>query len=185
VEDLLKIPGADPTRVLALMALRWSHHVDLAETLRPTMTRLDLDRAEDGDRHREMLKDVAAHDYGLAVRGLGNFSYRLYEVLAAGRRPLMIDSGAVLPRARAVAWDRLVVRVPRGRIARAGRQLAVQHGALDASSWALLQAECRASWLRHLSVAGFLGNVVDQVLAQLEGRSPGQLQPAALAAALR
>jgi hypothetical protein len=184
VDDLLHVPAADATRVAAILALRASRDVDFAPHLRSAMTRLDMDRPDDEIAFVEMLRDIAAHDHGLAVRGFGNYSYRLYEILASGRRPLYVDSGAVLPRADVVDWDRLLVRVPAARLPAAGRRLAATHAAVSPADWLALQGECRAAWVDALSPAGFLGHLADVVTAMVDDVGADRLDPVALAAAL-
>lgn len=185
VDGHFRIPAADAARVLAIQSLRASRSVDFRLRLRPAMTRLDLDLVDDREQQLQMLQDIAAADYGLAVRGLGNYSYRLYEVLGSGRRPLIIDTGAVLPRARAVDWGRLAVIVPLRRVARAGARLNAAHNALSDIEWTGLQRECRSAWIDHLSADGFFRHIVDAVVRLSDRGGAARLGPVEVALELR
>lgn len=49
--------------------------------------------------------------YALCVRGEGNFSYRLYEVLSAGRIPVIVDSDTLMPLHDEIDWRDVAVWV--------------------------------------------------------------------------
>lgn len=49
-------------------------------------------------------KNMRNSDYILCCRGAGNFSYRLYESLSAGRIPIIIDTDIVLPHEELIPW---------------------------------------------------------------------------------
>ncbi|MBC7695256.1 MAG: exostosin family protein [Burkholderiales bacterium] len=47
--------------------------------------------------------------YAIVVRGAGNFSYRLYEVLSCGRIPIFINTDSVLPFDYLIDWKKHMV----------------------------------------------------------------------------
>ena len=49
--------------------------------------------------------------YGIATRGGGNFSYRLYEILSCGRIPVFINTDCVLPFDTIIDWKKHVIWV--------------------------------------------------------------------------
>jgi len=61
------------------------------------------------DKYMESIRDT---HYVLTIRGSGNYSIRLFETLAAGRIPVMIDSNQHLPFEDLVPWKELGVWVP-------------------------------------------------------------------------
>src|SRR5205823_99398 len=50
-----------------------------------------------GKVRQEFVDNLLGGDYALCVRGAGNFSYRFYEALSAGRIPVLVDTDCVLP----------------------------------------------------------------------------------------
>lgn len=185
VENALGIPAADPVRPWAVHALRRSSTVRPNVDVRPQMVRLDLDRAEDELAHRTFLERVQASDYGLAVRGLGNYSYRLYEILAAGRMAVLVQTDMPLPRSACVPWEQICVEVPLRSARRLDRIVADHHRGFDDASWRATQELSRASWLRHLSAPGFLGDLTQVVVDLADSAGPRGLTPPLVAAGLR
>ena len=59
----------------------------------------------------EFFDNIKDSDYVLCVRGVGNFSVRLYETLAMGRIPVFVDTDCMLPHDQYVDWKRHVVWV--------------------------------------------------------------------------
>lgn len=185
VENLLRVPVADPVRPLAVHALRTSRDVEARVTVRAAMTRLDLDRDDDRQAQREMLRGIADADYGLAVRGLGNYSYRLYEVLASGRVPVLVDTGMPLPRARAPQWRNALLPVPLRALPRLGQRIARHHADTTEEAWRQAQQQARDLWVSQLSVPGFFGQLVTELTSLVAAGRPEGLSPQRVAAALR
>jgi hypothetical protein len=53
----------------------------------------------------QYVENMFQSDYVLCVRGFGNFSYRFYETLSAGRLPLFVNSDCVLPCDDVISWQ--------------------------------------------------------------------------------
>ncbi len=60
---------------------------------------------------KEYAQNMISSLYGIATRGGGNFSYRLYELLSCGRIPVFINTDAVLPFDKLINWKKHVVWV--------------------------------------------------------------------------
>jgi hypothetical protein len=104
----------------------------------------------------------------------------LYESLAAGRPVVSVRTHDVRPCARDVAWDRLSIDVPFGKLPWLGPT--IRRGHLDRrEEWEELQRQCRASWREHLSAPGYFRRLARRV-TKLASRGP--LTPAAIAAEL-
>ncbi len=165
VERIGKHP-AFRQRPRAVRALARSTEVDPRIILRPAMTRLDLDTDLEQQLRLEYVAALADADYVLAVRGEGNYSFRLYETLAAARIPVYVDTGAVLPLESQVPWDALCVTVPEHRIDELGSIVASAHTrGLDV--FTARQEAARSAWERWLSMRGFFGALRAVLLAQL------------------
>jgi hypothetical protein len=57
-------------------------------------------------------KNIKNNLYGLCVRGGGNFSFRLGEVLMMGRIPILIDTDCILPFPDLIPYDTNFIRIP-------------------------------------------------------------------------
>src|SRR5262249_11321337 len=55
------------------------------------------DKRSPSESRRQFTRNIRANLYGLCIRGGGNFSFRLGEVLMMGRIPVLIDSECILP----------------------------------------------------------------------------------------
>jgi len=130
----------------------------------------DLHATRDLERERtvyfEFLNNVIGTDYTLCARGAGNFSYRFYETLAAGRVPLMIDTDCVLPFADKIDWSRHCCIVPERELKNIGSHLLAFHAKLNAETFAKLQSANRTLWESYLSPNGAYVHVIDAVLAK-------------------
>lgn len=58
---------------------------------------------------KEFVANVRSGLFGICIRGNGNFSYRLYETLALGRIPIIINSDLKLPLQKVVDWQRQAI----------------------------------------------------------------------------
>ena len=182
IERLGKHPAFTP-RPRAVRALAGATEVDADVVLRPSMTRLDLDTELEHRLYDEFVASLAESDYVLTVRGEGNYSYRLYEALAAGRLPVYVDTDAVLPLESLVPWDELCVVVPRRDIRRIGAVVAAAHEAMGPEGFARRQVQARDVWERQLSMHGFFRTLQAHLASRRE--AGGEVAPDDLAAALR
>jgi hypothetical protein len=58
---------------------------------------------------KEFVANVRSGLFGICIRGNGNFSYRLYETLALGRIPIIINSDLKLPLEKVINWQRQAI----------------------------------------------------------------------------
>lgn len=111
------------------------------------------------DSQLEYLENSLHSDYVVSSRGFGNFSYRLYETLASGRIPVLVDTDCVLPFDFAIDWDAYCVRVPEGDLRSIGARVAEFHDALSPGEFLELQMGCRKLWEEWMSPEGFFANL--------------------------
>ncbi|AWI85074.1 hypothetical protein CEW88_15015 [Alloyangia pacifica] len=104
------------------------------------------------------LSNLADSDYSLCVRGIGNYSLRFYEIMAAGRPPLFLDTNCVLPYDFLIDWQKELVWVPQAEHQRAGQILADHHAGLSAEQFVDQQRRAREIWEDWLSPDGFFRN---------------------------
>ena len=111
-------------------------------------------------------KNVTESDYTVCVRGAGNFSYRFYEVLAAGRIPLFINTKCVLPFDDQIDWRQHCVWVEEDQLSRAGEILMDFHSRMSNSQFRQLQLSNRALWESKLSPLGFFRSALARACAK-------------------
>lgn len=64
------------------------------------------------EARREYIENIRDNLFTLAPRGDGNFSFRFFEALAAGRIPILIDTDSALPLDKTIRYDDFIIRVP-------------------------------------------------------------------------
>ena len=106
----------------------------------------------------EYVQNMLASDYVLCARGVGNFSYRLYEALCMGRIPVFVDTDCVLPLEFDIDWRDYFVWVDAGDIGRIGDSVLDFHESLGAGEFEERQRACRRLWEERLSPAGFFAS---------------------------
>jgi hypothetical protein len=106
------------------------------------------------------------------MRGAGNFSYRFYEVLAAGRIPLLLDTRCVLPFDDEIEWRQHCVWVEEDQHESAGEILKEFHSGVSPDQFRTLQMANRRLWETKLSPLGFLKRALAKEVSRT-ARAPG------------
>jgi hypothetical protein len=117
------------------------------------------------------------------VRGEGNYSYRLYESLAAGRIPAYLDTGAALPLESIVPWDDLCVVIAEREARQLDGVIAKAHRSMPPAEFTHRQTAGRDAWERWLSMRGYFGLLHERLNER--ARSGRAIEPDELAASLR
>lgn len=110
------------------------------------------------DRKRttqEFYDNIKDSDYTLCVRGGGNFSVRLYETLAMGRIPVLVDTDCLLPFKKEIDWKKHVVLVSFNERHLIGEKIYKFHVGLNADKFKRLQQFNRQFWTQNFSLNGF------------------------------
>lgn len=107
---------------------------------------------------REFVQNMVESDYVLCTRGMGNFSYRLYESLSCGRIPILIDTDCVLPYDHLIDWKQYCVWVDEKDLSNLAKKVAEFHESLSVRDFQNLQKACRQLWEDWISPQGFFAN---------------------------
>ncbi|MBI4507063.1 MAG: exostosin family protein [Chloroflexi bacterium] len=157
----LGIKRRDTTRARVLRLLAGSGLIDTNFIIRdrylggPVILKEAAD-AEMAQRIRlEFVQNMVESDYVLCVRGVGNYSYRLYETLSCGRIPIFVNTDCVLPYDFAVDWKQYCVWVEEHEIVQVAEKVAAFHAGLSEHDFGDLQRACRRFWQERLSPEGF------------------------------
>lgn len=106
----------------------------------------------------EYVQNMLESDYVLCARGVGNFSYRLYEALCLGRIPIFVDTDCVLPLDFDIDWHDYCVWVDEHDIERIGDRVLEFHESLDDGEFEARQRACRHLWETRISPQGFFAS---------------------------
>jgi hypothetical protein len=103
----------------------------------------------------EYVQSMFGNGYSLCIRGAGNWSYRFFETLSAGRIPLLIDTDSALPLEDSIDWSRHLCRIPLRHLHHAGELLFEFHRGLGQQGFEQIQKRNRALWLETLAPKQF------------------------------
>jgi len=103
--------------------------------------------------------------YNLAIRGKGNHSVRFYEILAAGRIPLFVNTGCVLPLEREIDWHAHTLWCEAADLDRIGDVVVAGHQARSGEEFLRLQRANRLLWEQRLKPEPFFAHVLATVAA--------------------
>lgn len=107
----------------------------------------------------EYVQNIINSDYTLVIRGGGNFSYRLYEVLSCGRIPLFINTDCVLPFNHIVDWKKYMIWVELSEIGLLAEKVIDFHASLSDKDFRDLQMNARILYEKMICPTGFYSNI--------------------------
>lgn len=108
---------------------------------------------------REYWTNMIESDYALVIRGAGNFSYRLYEVMSCGRIPVLIDTDCVLPFDGILDWRSYCVWVDASEVDKVGDRILEFHEKISAAEFEELQVSIRRVYEQWICPTGFFRNI--------------------------
>jgi Exostosin family len=118
--------------------------------------------AEGMDKHtarNEYIQNILSSDYALVLRGAGNFSYRLYEVLSLGRIPVFIDSDSVLPFDEFINWKKYMVWINSSEIDSVADKLVQFHSTISVEELNRMKADCRKLYEEWICPLAFFSSI--------------------------
>lgn len=115
--------------------------------------------ADKNNARRVYAQNILQSPYALVTRGAGNFSYRLYEVLSAGRIPVYIHSGGVLPFDEFIDWKKYLVWIEDTEVHHIADRLAAFHSAISPTEFEEQQQACRKLYEEWMRPQAFFANI--------------------------
>lgn len=100
-------------------------------------------------------ENILSNHYTLAPRGGGNYSYRLYEILAFGRVPVFINTDCLLPYHDTIPWKEHCIWVEEKDICELPDRIIEFHQGVGIEAFKKLQYDCHVFWKEYLSLDGF------------------------------
>ena len=117
---------------------------------------------QEAQSRREFFENIRDTDYTVCVRGGGNFSVRLYETLAMGRIPILVDTDSLLPYADDRRWRECCVYVRQDELPHIAEKVLAFHAALSEEAFLETQRQARRFWEERLSFNGFFTHFPEQ-----------------------
>ncbi len=105
------------------------------------------------------VRNIINSDYGLCARGFGNYSYRLYEVLSAGRIPLFVNTDCIMPFEGLVDWNNHLLEVNERDIDSIDKILVDYHNSIHPDDFLSMQVKNRKLWEDYLTFKGFINKL--------------------------
>jgi hypothetical protein len=116
---------------------------------------------------RDYLSNLDSNSYALCIRGSGNYSIRLYEAMAKGRIPVIVDTDLRLPLDGLRNWKQLGLFLNVNQVDAIGEQLIEFHNSLSPDQFVDLQGTIRAFWESNLQRESFLRAALPSILDSL------------------
>lgn len=110
-------------------------------------------------QREEFLQNMNNNDYVFCARGVGNFSYRIYEAMMCGRIPILLNTDCVLPYDFLINWEKLIPIVDIKEINRMPEIILDFHNRIK-NKFQEHQDLIRKTWEEYLSPTGFFKNIL-------------------------
>ena len=104
---------------------------------------------------QEFYENIYNAMYTVCVRGGGNFSVRLYETLAMGRIPILINTDGFMPLADIIHWKKHVVWVEENELNTLQEKILEFHKKYSFEEKEELMKQNRLLWETHLTFNGY------------------------------
>lgn len=105
---------------------------------------------------QKFVDNIFNSDYILCLRGTGNYSFRFYETLSAGRIPVFVNTDSVLPLDDIIDWKKYCVWVEENEIERIDQILLDFHNSLNNVEFTEMQVKIRNLWFEWIQDKAFL-----------------------------
>jgi hypothetical protein len=161
----LKDASSYPARAGAIDVLRADRRI-VTDFLIRGDTMWELHERTPAEWRGEFLDNLLGNDYALCARGNGNYSFRLYEALSAGRIPVFIDTDCVLP-CEDVDWREVFPHVDGSELRHLPDRILEFHEGMTSAEFEERQRLCRSLWERYLSPDGFHRWIATELLPRL------------------
>ncbi len=116
---------------------------------------------------KRFLESMYQYPYQLCSAGFGNYSFRLYEIMASGRIPVFVNTDCVMPFEHIIPWKKQMVWIEEKDAKKTSEILLDFHHSVHPDDFKDLQMTNRKIYETYLTKKGFLQNL-DKALAPLQ-----------------
>ncbi|WP_269223746.1 hypothetical protein [Flavobacterium sp. IMCC34518] len=139
-----------------LMALKKNSLIETDFILRDKYRAGVSNELERKQTTKAFFDNIYDNPYTFCLRGAGNFSVRLYETLAMGRIPLVIDTDFRLPLNHKIIWNNHCVIVSENNYM---AELIDFHKTITDDEFIQMQINNRSLWLNHLNREAYFAEI--------------------------
>lgn len=107
---------------------------------------------------KEFIDNLYENDAFPCIRGRGNYSLRLYEVLCCGKIPIHLDTESVLPFEDVIPWNEHLISVDVRHLPELNQRVSRRLAHCSRDNLIVWQAKNRRLWEQYLSPEGFFVN---------------------------
>lgn len=112
---------------------------------------------------REFVENLLSSDYGLCVRGDANGSVRLFETLALGRIPIILDTECIFPFSDVVDYKEFSLIIDFRNIKRLPGIIEKFHSSLSDEQFITMQRKARAAYLNYFRVDVLMPHILREL----------------------
>lgn len=103
----------------------------------------------------EFINNLVNSDFGLVVKGDGNFANRFYEIISLGRIPFLIDTDCVLPLPDLVNYEEFMLKISYRDIKQSARALSDFYSKISEEEFLAMQKKARETFEKYLRIDSF------------------------------
>ena len=118
----------------------------------------------------EMVRVILESDYALDVRGDGNNSGRLFEILSLGRIPVILDTERILPFADRVDYSSFALIVDFRDLPRLPERIAEFHESISPERFEEMQRNARSAFVQYFRVDAIMKTLVPELRVRIASR---------------
>lgn len=153
-------------RRAVLSCMRMKDYFDTDFVLNPSV--------HDPDYTNSYAKSLQQGHYFICAAGFGNYSYRLYEVMRAGRIPVLIESDQLLPAEQHINWKDLAIMVPEAEVNNTATIIKDFHSAINPNDFEAMQVRIKNYYYEYFTKQGFSGYLLNKILPKLAKEAIGE-----------
>ncbi len=106
----------------------------------------------------EYYENIMSSLYALVIRGEGNYSYRLYEVMSCGRIPVFVNTNCVLPYDWIIPYKDIFIWIEYNEIDKIGDKILEYHSKNTNEQLIALQDKIKDFYINYISTIGYFSN---------------------------
>jgi len=120
---------------------------------------------------KEFVDNLLHSDYGLDVRGDANASTRLFEILALGRIPVLVDTERNLPFSQELDYTSFACIVDHKDLAVLPERIAAFHASLSEEQFQTMQRNARDAYVHFFRVDALMSHISAEITAKTDSLS--------------
>lgn len=148
-------------RFKILMKLQQSNLIDTQFILREKYRAGAQSKDETQKTTEEFFQNMYSNPYVFCMRGVGNFSVRLFETMATGRIPVVINTDCGFPLEHIIDWKNQAVIINQKDINEVANIVSDYHKNISETKFETIQNTNRIIWEKYFNLGGYFKEIHD------------------------